>query len=148
MLCKNKNCKKGNFEKRLRFEPKNDYHLFCCKKCELEYIQEKQYKNANEKKIRLSNAINKYKFIKKASDKRQIENKVYSQLRKEFLKDKICPITEQQATEVHHKKGRVGKLFLDTKYWLAVSHEGHIKIENNPEWAIQQGYSLKRLNNV
>ncbi|WP_262885687.1 hypothetical protein [Myroides sp. LoEW2-1] len=42
-------------------------------------------------------------------------------------------------------KGRVGSLFLDTRYWLAVSREGHRMIEENPKWAKEKGYSLNRL---
>lgn len=145
MLCKNKSCKKGNFDKRCKFEPERLGQVFCCKKCELEHQKTKQYKSDSEKKIRLSNVKNKHKYIKQASDKRQAENKIYSQLRKEFLKDKICPITGNVANQVHHQKGRIGKLFLDTRHWLAVSHEGHVEIENNPEWAIENGYSIKRL---
>jgi len=130
MLCKNKLCKKGNFDKRAKFEPERVGQACCSVECELECIKAKQYKSVSEKKV---------------SKKRQAENKIYSELRKEFLKDKICPITSNIATEVHHQKGRIGKLFLDTRYWLAVSHEGHVKIENNPKWAIDKGYSLKRL---
>lgn len=83
--------------------------------------------------------------INPKSKKRIKDDKVYRTLRDVFLKDKICPITGQVATEVHHKKGRVGDLFLDIRYWLAVSRAGHIKIEADPEWAIKNGYSIKRI---
>ncbi|QQU04200.1 hypothetical protein [Myroides odoratus] len=91
----------------------------------------------------------KPKGIKPISDKRKTEIQQYTILRKEFLSDpknQICPITKQPTTDVHHKKGRVGSLFLDTRYWLAVSREGHRIIEENPEWAKENGYSLNRLN--
>lgn len=90
----------------------------------------------------------KPKKIKPVSEKRKAENLVYSELRRVFLnrpENKVCPITGQPTTDVHHRKGRIGKLLLDTKYWLAVSREGHQKIEENPEWAYAMGYSLKRL---
>ena len=80
------------------------------------------------------------------SKKRSKENKEYNTLREVFLTGKICPVTGQKATEVHHKAGRTGKLYLDVRYWLAVSREGHRKIEENPEWAKENGYSLKRTN--
>lgn len=83
--------------------------------------------------------------ISPISKKRAEQNKKYLALREEFLKGKICPITKEKATQIHHKKGRIGKLFLDTEFWLAVSFKGHRKIEENPEWAKQQGYSLDRL---
>lgn len=83
--------------------------------------------------------------IPKASKKREKENKQYLIQREKFLPGKFCPINGEQATEVHHMKGRIGKLLLDENYWLGVSSEGHDKIEKNPEWAKEMGYSLNRL---
>lgn len=88
--------------------------------------------------------------IKKVSEKRKAQQIVYNELRRLFLnrpENQICPITKQPTTDVHHRKGRVGSLYLDTRYWLAVSREGHQKIEANPEWAYEMGYSLKRIEN-
>ena len=79
------------------------------------------------------------------SKKRKSENKEYLALREVFLKGKKCPVTGKKATQVHHKKGRIGTLLMDVKYWLAVSAEGHKKIEENPEWAKEMGHSLNRL---
>lgn len=92
----------------------------------------------------------KNKGIKKVSEKRKIENKVYLDLRKIYLnkpENKICPITGEKTTEIHHKKGRIGDLLNDTRFWMAVSRKGHQIIENNPEWAKKYGYSLNRINN-
>ena len=83
--------------------------------------------------------------IRKQSKKRASEMREYAIKRKAFLSGKICPVTGEQASQVHHMKGRIGKLLNDTAYWLAVSHAGHRKIEENPDWAKQQGYSLSRL---
>jgi hypothetical protein len=88
--------------------------------------------------------------IPKVSKKRQIENAKYSVLRIEFLgkiENRICPITKQPTTDIHHKKGRIGSLLLDTRYWIALSREGHKFVEENPEWAKENGYSLNRLTN-
>lgn len=82
--------------------------------------------------------------IKKFSKRREYENKVYLTIRDVFLKGKICPITGEPATEIHHKRGRIGSLFTDVRYFLAVSRNGHIKIENSPAWAKKMGYSLER----
>jgi hypothetical protein len=68
-------------------------------------------------------------------------------MRPSFLEGKRCPITGGVATEIHHMKGRMGKLLIDERYFLAVSREGHIKIGDNPEWAMEMGYSLSRLHN-
>ena len=88
--------------------------------------------------------------IPKVSKKRQVEQLQYQVLRTEFLskaENKICPITNQPTTDIHHKKGRVGSLFLNTEFWIALSREGHKFVEENPEWSKANGYSLNRLSN-
>ena len=93
---------------------------------------------------------NKPKRINQKSKKRIDQEKIYTQLRKAFLnkkENKICPITKKPTTDIHHKKGRIGDLLLDTKYWVALSREGHKKVEENPLWAKENGYSLSRLAN-
>lgn len=85
--------------------------------------------------------------IKPMSDKRSKENKEYLSLRKVFLNGKKCQIEgcKRLATTVHHKRGRIGTLLCDIKYWLACCMDCHVEIENNPEWAKEMGYSLNRL---
>lgn len=87
----------------------------------------------------------KPKRIPPMSKKRREDSKEYKTLREVFLIGKICPVTKQVATQVHHKKGRTGKLYLDVRYWLGVSAEGHKWIEEHPEEAKAKGYSLDRL---
>lgn len=91
-----------------------------------------------------------YKPIKQVSDKRKVENAKYLVLRIEFLgrpENQKCPITGKPTTDVHHMKGRIGRLLLDTRYWVALSRDGHKYVEENPEWAKANGYSLNRLTN-
>lgn len=83
--------------------------------------------------------------IKPRSDKRAKQEKEYRTLCEVFLKGKICPITGEPATEVHHKKGRIGKLLTDVRFFLGVTRKGHKYIEEHPEWAKKMGYSLDRL---
>ena len=101
-----------------------------------------------------SKEIKTRKPIPKVSKKRAIENAKYTVKRLEFLgkpENRICPVTGKEATEVHHMKKRVGfadswarvnnvTLLLDTRFWLAVSREGHIWIHNNPVEATALGY--------
>ena len=65
-------------------------------------------------------------------------------------------ITKEKATDIHHKMGRIGyadewarqeniPLLLDVRFWLAVSRKGHQMIEENPEWAKENNYSIDRL---
>ena len=95
-----------------------------------------------------------FKRINKVSEKRKAENEVYSQLRKVFLErpeNKWCPVMKQlknintRATTIHHIKGRLGKLLLDTQYWVALSMDGHDYVEKNPLWAKENGFSEDRL---
>lgn len=117
--------------------------IYSKKMCQSCYWSDNKKKNEGKQKT-----IKEFKPIPKISQKRKIENAKYIVLRIEFLGKKensICPVTGKKTTEIHHKKGRVGSLFLDIRYWLAVSREGHKKIEENPEWAKKEGYSLSRL---
>ncbi len=84
--------------------------------------------------------------IKKVSKPMKINLTEYSHLRKQFLIDNpICAVyPDKKAVSIHHKKGRIGDLLCDVKYWLPTSLEGHIYIEENPAWAKEQGFSLSR----
>lgn len=86
----------------------------------------------------------KKKQIRPRSKKRAKEEAQYEIIKPIFLEGKFCPITGEPATQVHHKKGRIGKLLCDIRFFLAVSDTGHKKIEANPEWAYSMGYSLLR----
>lgn len=122
---------------------------FKLRRCKVSGLEWKQYNSLQKCPCDSCKGKTKPKRIRPVSEKRKAENIVYSELRRVFLnrpENKVCPVTGQPTTDVHHRKGRIGKLLLDTKYWLAVSREGHKKIEENPEWAYKMGYSIKRLN--
>lgn len=99
----------------------------------------------------------KPKSIKKISDRRKSEEIIYREKRLEFLsrpENLICPVTGKPTTDIHHKRKRRGfadewakenniSLLIDERFWLAVSREGHKKIEDNPTWAYEMGYSIK-----
>lgn len=92
--------------------------------------------------------LKKSKPIKKVSDKRAMEKIIYDSERIKFLQlpeNKTCPITGKPTTDVHHMKGRVGSLYLDKRFWVALSREGHKFVEENPIWSKENGYSLNRL---
>lgn len=81
-----------------------------------------------------------YRTKKRSKQERQYNAEV-----KEYLRGKMCAVfPERKATEVHHMKGRTGGLLLDKRYWLPVSRDGHQKIENNPQWALEQGFRILR----
>lgn len=101
------------------------------------------------------------KPIPKVSKKKAVLDAKYTVKKIVYMgkpENKICPVTNQPTTDIHHKMGRVGfadswarinniPLLLDERFWLAVSRDGHRQIEENPAWAKEQGYSLSRLTN-
>ena len=118
-----------------------------------DYCSSECYKASKKSDLKLKG----FKPIPNVSKKRQAENLQYQVLRKEFLEkpeNRICPITGQPTTEIHHKRKRRGyadnwardnkiSLYLDTRFWLAVSRDGHQWIEDNPEQAYELGYSIR-----
>lgn len=75
--------------------------------------------------------------IRRVSIKRAKELAVYSKLKKEFIANHpMCHVChERKATDVHHSKGRIGKLLNATICWCSVCRSCHMKIHNNPKWA-------------
>jgi len=74
----------------------------------------------------------------------------YSLVRKAFLlKNVKCqadlPGCSTAATEIHHKKGRIGNLLIDSKFFLGVCRNCHDIIENQPNLAKELGFSESRL---
>lgn len=102
------------------------------------------------------------KSIPQISEKMQKRLDAYYPKAKKFKEGKRCAVLGNLvATEVHHMRGRDINTFyddwarehdlpllLDERFWLAVSHEGHRKITENPQWAIKMGYSYERLKKV
>ena len=86
--------------------------------------------------------------INQKSKKMQIIDQAYSKFRVKFLESNpmcqaalhCCTIS---STDIHHRKGR-GKYHLIINTWLSVCRSCHIYIEQNPEEAIQLGFSDKR----
>jgi hypothetical protein len=94
----------------------------------------------------------KRKPIPKVSGKRAKDNRKYSVLRKEFLKaNPECEARLKncrgEATDVHHRAGRIGENLLDTETWLAVCRPCHLWIESHPVASKQLGLSESRLTN-
>lgn len=91
----------------------------------------------------------KPKPIKQFSAKRQVVNLEYNREAKKFREENpACRVNTsgctRETTEVHHKKGR-GKYLMDKTTWLPVCHNCHCVVEENPNWAKQNGYSSNRL---
>ena len=95
--------------------------------------------------------IVKQKKLPPRSPKRIKLDVQYSELRKKFLIDKsLCEahipgVCTQLSTDVHHKAGRSGDLYLDQTHWLSVCRSCHMWIESRPEDAKKLGFSITRL---
>jgi len=83
--------------------------------------------------------------IKKISDKRKAQVEVYSVLRKTFLKQNpMCAVFPHlKAVEIHHINHKEVERLNDTKYWLAVSRKGHVKIHEFPEESYLKKWLIK-----
>ena len=82
------------------------------------------------------------------SVKRTAEEKLYKKVKKEYLTAHLkCEVKgcRNVSEDIHHKKGRIGKLLYNPKYFLAVCRDHHMEIELNPIEAKEKGYSLSRL---
>lgn len=75
----------------------------------------------------------KRKKLRSASIKRAAELREYSKLRKEFLsQNQYCAVRfPEQATQVHHSRGKLGRLLNDMRWWIPISAAGHRWIEEN-----------------
>jgi hypothetical protein len=84
--------------------------------------------------------------MRRVSPRRAKENKVYSQVRKEYLiQFPRCQVCEHApSTEIHHRRGRWKSRLTDTVYFLAVCRGCHDRIHHNPEWAYSTGLLLAR----
>lgn len=83
--------------------------------------------------------------IKKVSDKRKVENKIYSKERKAFLADNpICFIEgcNKIADTIEHTAGR-GKNYLNKETWEPCCLEHNLKLETNSE--LSKKYQLSKI---
>lgn len=90
------------------------------------------------------------KAMKPVADKRRKQNAEYSVVRVEFLTDNpVCQIQVEgcthEATEVHHKKGRIDKLLTNKEFFCAACSSCHHWAEMNPDEAKEKGVSISRL---
>lgn len=88
--------------------------------------------------------------MRRLSKKRAKQYRDYSKVRKEFLlENPYCqariPGCLIEATDVHHKKGKIEGLLTDTNYFMAVCRSCHNYIEGHPKEAKEKGFSLSRL---
>ena len=107
--------------------------------------------NAGVAKLSISKPTAKAKPIPPRSQKRSKEERLYAGKRVIFLQEHaLCEahlpgICTKYSTECHHKRGRVGEDLLDETLWLALCHSCHEYIENHRDFAMEKGFSIKRI---
>jgi len=133
-----------------KFTPKRFLEKHCenCKEAEREYQSGKMAKTPIAKKP-----------INKVSDKRKVENIIYTSNRIKFLmrpEKKICFIDEcrNPATTIEHSAGRLGfyddwarenniSLYLDQRFWKPCCNFHNLELERNSE--LSKKYQLSKI---
>lgn len=97
--------------------------------------------------------VKKTKTLSKSQERKIVQKKQYSKSRKEFLLSNLkCMVLgpegrcTNRATEIHHRKGRVGSNLLNQDTWMAVCescHHGKIHGQHRG-WAQRMGYMINR----
>lgn len=88
------------------------------------------------------------KPIKRYSKKELKRLRIYRKKREEYFKrNPVCeyPNCNSRKITLHHKKGRIGDLLIDDRFFCSLCWPHHQEIEQNPALAIELGLSLKRL---
>lgn len=83
--------------------------------------------------------------IKPVSSKRAKELRLYAKLREKFLSENpMCQVCgNAQADQIHHMKKR-GVYLNDVRFFLGVCAICHHRVESNPQWSRDNGYSLDK----
>jgi hypothetical protein len=82
--------------------------------------------------------------LRRVSKKRAREGRVYTKKRRAYLEaNSTCQICESdQATEIHHRAGRIGAKLNDETNFLALCRTCHRWVHERPSEARRLGYLL------
>lgn len=91
-----------------------------------------------------------FKPINKQSDKEKKRQAQYKLVRAYYISGH--PNCEAQlngctleSTDIHHQKGKIGKLLIDMNFFVALCRSCHSYLEVHPKEAKELGFSLNRL---
>lgn len=80
--------------------------------------------------------------LRRQSPKRAAQQRLYTRLRLHYLAEhpdcQIGPLRglpQHPATDIHHQRGRVGKLLCDTRHWLSCCRQCHEWAHEHPKQA-------------
>lgn len=76
------------------------------------------------------------------SKRMRVAKRIYAKLRRQFLaQNPECAVYRNKpANQIHHRRGRIGTLLIDQRFWLSVSMAGHEWIGRNPVQARAKGF--------
>jgi hypothetical protein len=82
--------------------------------------------------------------LRRISDKRAVELRIYSTKRKAYLaKNAICECCYvRPAQDIHHRAKRTGGNYLNEETWMGVCRHCHEWIHNHATIARAQGYLI------
>jgi len=88
--------------------------------------------------------------LKKRSKKRTKQEAEYSKRRLLYLEDNpFCkarlPKCSLKATDIHHKKGRIGEDLNDVHFWIGLCRSCHTWIETHPFEAAELGFRNSKM---
>lgn len=86
----------------------------------------------------------KKKRIRQRGKERSLEEIAYSLARGPFLREHpICPVTGEEATQIHHSAKREREWLNLQRYWIGVSMRGHELIERHKGIAESVGLMVR-----
>ncbi|RYD56988.1 MAG: HNH endonuclease [Sphingobacteriales bacterium] len=126
-------------------------HLLIAGKCKYHFKHPETQKAPKAVVLQLRELIKP--AINQVSEQKKKDDSKYKKLRKVFLKENgYCMVQKKgctgTATQVHHKKGRIGKDYLDVTTWLPVCPTCHDHITEHSKEAIEEGYSERRITKI
>jgi hypothetical protein len=82
--------------------------------------------------------------VRPISDRRQVALREYETIKKVWLADpahQACRFAgcRRKTRDVHHTRGRVGALLIDTHYWVPLCREHHDWVQAHPNKAREVG---------
>ena len=89
---------------------------------------------------------NRSKAVRRVSVAMRKRLAEYQRVRVDYLRAHLtCEVCRlEPSTQVHHRKGR-GRLLSEAQWFLACCYLCHRKIHDQPAWAYQNGFLIKRI---
>ena len=78
--------------------------------------------------------------MKRISDRRREQLKAYMAVRAEYMAaNPMCCNCGKRASDIHHRRGKIGGLLTDTRFFSSVCRKCHDFIHDNPAKARELG---------